>query len=133
MNQDIGIFSQKILPYLDKYKNNFNYFISILIREIRTNDLIYLNLNKAWYEYNLYEKKWVNYDFKLIINQIDTFYEFFESHLEQFLKKSKLNYNNKNYLLNLNKQIIQFIKNKDFDKKIIYENCCKLFSLNEII
>ena len=130
MDKDIGIFCEKILPYLDKYKNNLNYVISLLIREIRTNDLIYLYSIRKWYEYNLYEKKWEEYDFTIIINQINTFDNFFENQLDNFLKKSKLNKNNKNFLLNLNKKIIEFIKEKNYDKRIIYENCCKLFCIN---
>ena len=133
MDKDIGIFCEKILPYLDKYKNNLNYVISLLIREIRTNDLIYLYSIRKWYEYNLYENKWEEYDFTIIINQINTFDNFFENQLDNFLKKSKLNKNNKNYLLNLNKKIIEFIKEKNYDKRIIYENCCKLFCINDSI
>ena len=133
MDKDIDIFCEKILPYLDKYKNNLNYVISLLIREIRTNDLIYLYSIRKWYEYNLYEKKWEEYDFTIIINQINTFDNFFENQLDNFLKKSKLNKNNKNYLLNLNKKIIEFIKEKNYDKRIIYENCCKLFCITNSI
>lgn len=133
MDKDIGIFCEKILPYLDKYKNNLNYVISLLIREIRTNDLIYLYSIRKWYEYNLYENKWEEYDFTIIINQINTFDNFFENQLDNFLKKSKLNKNNKNFLLNLNKKIIEFIKEKNYNKTIIYENCCKLFCINDSI
>lgn len=133
MDKDIDIFCEKILPYLDKYKNNLNYVISLLIREIRTNDLIYLYSIRKWYEYNLYEKKWEEYDFTIIINQINTFDNFFENQLDNFLKKSKLNKNNKNYLLNLNRNIIQFIKEKNYNKTIIYENCCTLFCINDSI
>ena len=133
MDKDIGIFCEKILPYLDKYKNNLNYVISLLIREIRTNDLIYVYSIRKWYEYNLYENKWEEYDFTIIINQINTFDNFFENQLDNFLKKSKLNKNNKNFLLNLNKKIIEFIKEKNYNKRIIYENCCKLFCINDSI
>ena len=133
MDKDIDIFCEKILPYLDKYKNNLNYVISLLIREIRTNDLIYLYSIRKWYEYNLYENKWEEYDFTIIINQINTFDNFFENQLDNFLKKSKLNKNNKNFLLNLNKKIIEFIKEKNYNKTIIYENCCKLFCINDSI
>lgn len=133
MDKDIDIFCEKILPYLDKYKNNLNYVISLLIREIRTNDLIYLYSIRKWYEYNLYENKWEEYDFTIIINQINTFDNFFENQLYNFLKKSKLNQNNKNYLLNLNRNIIEFIKEKNYNKRIIYENCCKLFCINDSI
>ena len=133
MDKDIDIFCEKILPYLDKYKNNLNYVISLLIREIRTNDLIYLYSIRKWYEYNLYEKKWEEYDFTIIINQINTFDNFFENQLDNFLKKSKLNQNNKNYLLNLNRNIIEFIKEKNYNKTIIYENCRTLFCINDSI
>ena len=133
MDKDIDIFCEKILPYLDKYKNNLNYVISLLIREIRTNDLIYLYSIRKWYEYNLYENKWEEYDFTIIINQINTFDNFFENQLDNFLKKSKLNKNNKNFLLNLNKKIIEFIKEKNYNKRIIYENCCTLFCINDSI
>ena len=115
------------------HKNNLNYVISLLIREIRTNDLIYLYSIRKWYEYNLYENKWEEYDFTIIINQINTFDNFFENQLYNFLKKSKLNYNNKNYLLNLNRNIIEFIKEKNYNKTIIYENCRTLFCINDSI
>jgi len=133
MNKDIGIFCEKILPYLDKYKNNLNYVISLLIREIRTNDLIYIKSIKKWYEYDLYEMKWHEYDFKIIINQIKTFNNFFENQLDSFLKNSELNNNNKIFLLNLNKKIIKFIKEKNYDKNIIYKNCCNLYCINNTI
>ena len=54
MENDIEKFCEHILPYLDDYQDNLNYIISLMIRDIRTNDLIYCNNLKKWYEYNLY-------------------------------------------------------------------------------
>ena len=133
MEKDICNFCENILPYLDDYQNNLNYIISLMIRDIRTNDLIYSNNLKKWYEYNLYEKKWEDFDFNEIINQISTFDSFFNEHLKTYVNESKLNKNNKLYLLRLIKNMISFIKNKLYDKGEIYKDCCNLFSVDKLV
>ena len=133
MENDIEKFCEKILPYLDDYQDNLNYIISLMIRDIRTNDLIYSNNLKKWYEYNLYNKKWEDFDFNNIINQISTFDNFFNEYLTAYINQSKLNKNNKLYLLRLIKNIISFIKNNMYDKDKIYQDCSKLFSVSECI
>ena len=132
MENDILSFCEKIIPYINELKDDNSYqklneFISILIKEIRTNDIIYIN-NK-WYQYNLLEKKWERFNFRLILNQIETFYEFFEEHLKNFLLNSNLNLTNKNFLLNINLKIINFIKNKNYNERAIQSKCSKLFSV----
>jgi hypothetical protein len=130
---DTELFCENILPYLDNYQNNMNYIISLMIRDIRTNDLIYCNNLSKWYEYNLYLNKWEDYDFNNIINQISTFYRFFNNNLRNYVNRSSLNINNKLYLMRLIRNIVYFIRNELYDSDIIYEDCCKLFSISNII
>ena len=130
---DTELFCENILPYLDNYQNNMNYIISLMIRDIRTNDLIYCNNLSKWYEYNLYLNKWEDYDFNNIINQISTFYRFFNNNLRNYVNRSSLNINNKLYLMRLIRNIVYFIRNELYDSDIIYEDCCKLFSISDII
>tara|TARA_Y100001970_G_scaffold294296_1_gene450007 strand:- start:1201 stop:1602 length:402 start_codon:yes stop_codon:yes gene_type:complete len=133
MENDIEKFCEHILPYLDDYQDNLNYIISLMIRDIRTNDLIYSNNLKKWYEYNLFLKKWEDFDFNDIINQISTFDKFFNEHLRTYINQSKLNKNNKLYLLRLIKNIISFIKNNLYDKDKIYNDCSQLFSVDKLV
>lgn len=133
MDNDINNFCENILPYLDDYQNNLNHVISLMIRNIRTNDLIYCNTLKKWYEYNLYIKKWEDYDFNQIISQISTFYKFFDENLKNYIDSLKLTKNNKLYLLRLNKNIVAFIENNLYDKEKIYNDCCELFSVSKSI
>ena len=130
---DTELFCENILPYLDNYQNNMNYIISLMIRDIRTNDLIYCNNLSKWYEYNLYLNKWEDYDFNNIINQISTFYRFFNNNLRNYVNRSSLNINNKLYLMRLIRNIVYFIRNELYDSDIIYEDCCKLISISDII
>lgn len=132
MENDILSFCEKIIPHINELKHDNSYqklneFISILIKEIRTNDIIYIN-NK-WYQYNLLKKKWERFNFRLILNQIETFHEFFEEHLKNFLLNSNLNLTNKNFLLNINQKIINFIKNNNYNERTIQSKCSKLFSV----
>ena len=132
MENDILSFCEKIIPHINELKHDNSYqklneFISILIKEIRTNDIIYIN-NK-WYQYNLLKKKWERFNFRLILNQIETFHEFFEEHLKNFLLNLNLNLTNKNFLLNINQKIINFIKNKNYNERTIQSKCSKLFSV----
>lgn len=133
MDNDINNFCENILPYLDDYQNNLNHVISLMIRDIRTNDLIYCNTLKKWYEYNLYIKKWEDYDFNQIISQISTFYKFFDENLKNYIDSLKLTKNNKLYLLRLNKNIVAFIENNLYDKQKIYNDCCELFSISKSV
>ena len=38
-------FCEKILPYINEHFNNREYLLALIIREIRVNDLIYINLS----------------------------------------------------------------------------------------
>lgn len=133
MDKDIDNFCERILPYVDDFNSDLDYFISILIREIRTNDIIYINKTDEWYEYNMYNKEWNKYDFSNIINQIKTFDEFFSNYLYNFINSSNLGKKNKDYLIKINKKIISFIKNRSYNTNKIYNNCKKLFSINNLV
>lgn len=133
MDADIFNFCGKIIPYIDEYQNNFDYIIALLIRDIRTNDIIYINNLEIWYEYNYYIKKWQLFDFNKIIRQISTFDKFFNINLKTYIRKSNLNLNNKIHLLRIIKNIISYIKEKKYNEVKIYAECCKLFSIDNLI
>jgi len=133
MDCDINNFCEKIIPYIDEYQNNFDYIIALMIREIRTNDLVYINNLEIWYEYNLFLKKWNLFNFDEIIKQVYTFDIFFDNNLKSFIKKSELNLNNKIHLLRIIKNLVSYISNMKYDEDEIYKECCKLFSISNLI
>ena len=40
--------------------------------------LVYINLNKMWYQYDKKEKIWNEYNFKIALSKITELYEFFD-------------------------------------------------------
>ena len=133
MDTDINKFCGKIIPYVYEYQNNMNYIISLMIRDIRTNDLIYINNLEIWYQYNHYNKTWEIFNFHKILKQISTFDKFFDVDLRTYIRNSDLNLNNKIHLLRIVKIIISFINDEKYDKNKIYIECCKLFSIDNLI
>jgi|TARA_B110000259_G_scaffold39965_1_gene45645 hypothetical protein len=133
MEKDIQFFCENILPYLDECQHNLNIIISLMIRDIRTNDLIYVKKLNKWYEYNLYKKIWEKFDFNNILKQISTFDKFFNEHLKTYINQSNLNENNKLYFLKLSEKMVSFINKKSYNKNIICKECCKLFSVDKLI
>ena len=134
MNNDIlNEFCDSVIPYLNDY-NNIEYILSLLIRDIRNNNIIYINLNNTWYEYNPLLKKWAPFDFKNILNKINNFYEFFNLQLINYINNNELlNTNNKNKFCKLSYRIAVYIKNEAYNINKIYEYCSSLFSINNII
>lgn len=134
MDQDIlNDFHESILPYLNDF-TNFDYILSLLIRDIRNNNIIYINLNNSWYEYNTNIKKWISFDFNKVLNNISNFYELFNSQLINYLINTTiLNTNNKSKFSKISKKISIFIIENKYNKSKINEYCCNLFSINNNI
>jgi len=134
MDQDILYdFHESILPYLNDF-TNFDYILSLLIRDIRNNNIIYINLNNSWYEYNTNIKKWISFDFNKVLNNISNFYELFNSQLINYLINTTiLNTNNKSKFSKISKKISIFIIENKYNKSKINEYCCNLFSINNNI
>ena len=134
MDQDIlNDFHESILPYLNDF-TNFDYILSLLIRDIRNNNIIYINLNNSWYEYNTNIKKWISFDFNKVLNNISNFYELFNSQLINYLINTTiLNTNNKSKFKKISKKISIFIIENKYNKSKINEYCCNLFSINNNI
>ena len=126
-------FCNGVIPYLNDY-DDYNFIISLLIRDIRTNNIIYTNINNSWYEYNILLKKWIPFDFNNILNKIDNFYEFFSLQLINYINNNELlNRNNKVKFINISNKIAKFIKSKEYDINIIYTFSKNLLSINNII
>tara|TARA_Y100000389_G_scaffold169411_1_gene175635 strand:+ start:105 stop:509 length:405 start_codon:yes stop_codon:yes gene_type:complete len=126
-------FCNSVIPYLNDYED-YNFIISLLIRDIRSNNIIYTNINNSWYEYNILLKKWIPFDFNNILNKIDNFYEFFSLQLINYINNNELlNRNNKVKFINISNKIAKFIKSKEYDINIIYTFSKNLLSINNII
>ena len=126
-------FCNGVIPYLNDY-DDYNFIISLLIRDIRTNNIIYTNINNSWYEYNILLKKWIPFDFNNILNKIDNFYEFFSVQLIDYINNNELlNRNNKIKFISISNKIAKFIRSKEYDISRIYIFCKNLFSINNII
>tara|TARA_Y100000389_G_scaffold169453_1_gene175757 strand:+ start:105 stop:509 length:405 start_codon:yes stop_codon:yes gene_type:complete len=126
-------FCNGVIPYLNDY-DDYNFIISLLIRDIRTNNIIYTNINNSWYEYNILLKKWIPFDFNNILNKIDNFYEFFSVQLIDYINNNELlNRNNKIKFISISNKIAKFIRSREYDISRIYTFCKNLFSINNII
>lgn len=126
-------FCNGVIPYLNDY-DDYNFIISLLIRDIRTNNIIYTNINNSWYEYNILLKKWIPFDFNDILNKIDNFYEFFSVQLIDYINNNELlNRNNKIKFISISNKIAKFIRSREYDISRIYTFCKNLFSINNII
>jgi hypothetical protein len=127
-------FCEKILPYINEHFNNREYLLALIIREIRVNDLIYINLNCTWYLYNKTIKKWNKFDFNEILNKLYRFIDFFNNIFVTYINlQESLNKINKYRFIKISKNIADHIKNDKINKDKIYEYSYKLFSINSSI
>ena len=58
LDESLVIYCNKILPFINDFYSNIEYLLALIIREIRTNDIVYINLNRIWYEYDIENRKW---------------------------------------------------------------------------
>jgi len=102
--------------------------ISLIIRDIYLNDIIYLEPFDKWKEYASKKKTWedFNMDFEKKIMKVSTIFDKLIDHL------INVNYENdkkKRILINILK-ISKFIHSKKYDVHRILNNCKLLFSVN---
>ena len=134
LEQSLIIYCNKILPFINDFYSNIEYLLALIIREIRTNDIVYINLNRIWYEYDKENRKWKKFNFNEVLDKLNRFINIFDDIFIKYLNfYTTLNGTNKNRLRNISKKIARNLKNESVSKYRIYEYCCKLFSVSDSI
>ena len=134
LDESLVIYCNKILPFINDFYSNIEYLLALIIREIRTNDIVYINLNRIWYEYDKENRKWKKYNFNEVLDKLNRFINIFDDIFIKYLNfYTTLNNTNKSRLKNISKKIARSLKNESVSKDRIYEYCCKLFSVSDSI
>lgn len=121
----------KIIIYLDEYVNNYEYILSLAIRDIKQNFIVYIPSTKKWYEYIIDFNKWIEYDFKDMINNISKFCYLFDNDMIEFLNNNtELTYNNKNKFKKICYGISGYIQHKEMNHDKIRKYCEELFIID---
>jgi hypothetical protein len=123
----LEIFCKGICTYFDEKKYDENMLISLIIRDIYLNDIIYLEHFDKWKEYTSKKKTWddFNMDLEKKIIKISTIFEKLIDHLVN------IDYENakKKLIMMEILKISKFIYSKKYDVQRILNNCKSLFSV----
>lgn len=134
LDESLVIYCNKILPFINDFYSNIEYLLALIIREIRTNDIVYINLNRIWYEYDKENRKWKKFNFNEVLDKLNRFINIFDDIFIKYLNfYTTLNDTNKSRLRNISNKIARSLKNESVSKDRIYEYCCKLFSVSDSI
>lgn len=134
MNEEIIEYCSNAILYMNDDNNNYEEIISLVLKDLKENDIVYINRTKKWYKYNKKDKIWIEYNFNIIISKITELYEFFEDIIGKYLENNNtLNLNNKNRFKIKSKNIASYILNHNINTEKLYKNSCKIFSINNKI
>jgi len=132
-DEDIINLCNNMIKYII-YDNNTETIIGYLLREIKENNLIYINQNESWYYYDINNKLWLNYDFRKILFNLENLYNFFNEIIINFLHiNENLTKNNKNEIIRISKRISGALLNRNIDYNKLEKACKTLFSVNDNI
>ena len=132
-DEDIINLCNNMIKYITS-DNNTETIIGYLLREIKENNLIYINLNESWYYYDTSNKIWLNYDFRKILFNSENLYNFFNEIIINYLHvNNDLPKNNKNEIIRISKRISEALLNRNIDYNKLEKACKIIFSLNENI
>ena len=132
MDNDIIETCTKFTSYLND--NNYEFIISLLLKEFQGNNLVYINLTKTWYKYEDKDKKWDEYDFKKELLNLSKLYDFFNEIMIEYLDEEEmLSKNNKDRLKRISNNIASYILNGNIKKDLVRQHSCNLFSISENI
>tara|TARA_Y100000816_G_C26100040_1_gene582802 strand:+ start:559 stop:966 length:408 start_codon:yes stop_codon:yes gene_type:complete len=132
-DEDIINLCNNMIKYITS-DNNIETVIGYLLREIKENNLIYINLNESWYYYDTSNKIWLNYDFRKILFNSENLYNFFNEIIINYLHvNNDLTKNNKNEIIRISKRISEALLNRNIDYNKLEKACKIIFSVNENI
>ena len=117
LDESLVIYCNKILPFINDFYSNIEYLLALIIREIRTNDIVYINLNRIWYEYDKENRKWKKFNFNEVLDKLNRFINIFDDIFIKYLNfYTTLNNTNKSRLKNISKKIARNLKNESVSK-----------------
>ena len=85
LDESLVIYCNKILPFINDFYSNIEYLLALIIREIRTNDIVYINLNRIWYEYDKENRKWKKFNFNEVLDKLNRFINIFDDIFIKYL------------------------------------------------
>jgi len=121
------VFCKGIFKYLEMKEHDENMLISLIIRDIYLNDIIYLEHFDKWKEYTTKKKTWedFNMDFEKKIIKVA---KIFEKLIDQLVNMNYENEKKKHIIIQILK-ISKYIYSKKYDVNRILNNCKTLFSV----
>ena len=133
MDKDIIEYCIKTISFINNDPNDYEKIIGNLLKELKENDLVYINRNKKWYKYDKNQKKWDEFNFKIVLSKTTELYEFFDDIMIKYLDSENrtLNTNNKQRFKRTSKNIALHIYEQKINMNDLYNHCCKFFSINE--
>ena len=116
MDKDIIEYCTKTISFINDHKDNYEKIIALVLRELKENDLVYINRPNRWYKYDKNKKIWEEYNFRIVLSKITELYEFFDNIMIIYLNDTNITLNSSNK--NRFKIISQKIANHIFEQKI---------------
>jgi len=126
-SSSMEVFCKEICTYFEKNYDE-NMLISLIIRDIYLNDIIYLEPFDKWKEYASKKKTWedFNMDFEKKIIKVCTIFDKLIDHLVNIDYKN----DKKKMIMMQILKISKFIYSKKYDVQRILNNCKSLFSVS---
>jgi hypothetical protein len=139
MDDELNDFCSKLILHLDEHGNDYEQIISFTIRDIKENQLIYINNCNKWYQYHNNTNKWNLYDFNEVLNKIENLHDMFNIHMIEYLNNinknniNKLNKNNINHFKRICYGVSGYIEHNELDSIKIRNYCQRLFSISPLV
>lgn len=132
MDEDIIEYCIKTISFINDNSNNFEKIISLVLRELKENDFVYINNNNVWYKYDKNKKIWEKYNFRIVLTKITELYEFFDDIIIRYLYTINTNLNNRNKtkFTNISKSIAENIFKQTINIIELEKECKRVFSIN---
>lgn len=132
MDKDIIEYCIKAIAFINDYNNNYEKIIALILRELKENDLVYINTKNIWYKYDKNKKIWSKYNFRIILSKITELYEFFDNIMIIYLDTENvtLNSSNKNRFKNVSKSIAENIFGQKINLISLEKECKMVFKID---
>jgi hypothetical protein len=132
MDEDIIEYCIKTISFINDNSNNFEKIISLVLRELKENDFVYINSNNIWYKYDKNKKIWEKYNFRIVLTKITELYEFFDDIIIRYLYTINTNLNNRNKtkFKSISKSIADNIFKQTINIIELEKECKRVFSIN---
>lgn len=132
MDKDIIEYCIKTISFINDNSNNYEKIIALVLRELKENDLVYINTKDVWYKYDKNKKIWSKYNFRIVISKITELYEFFDDIIIKYLYTINNNLNNRNKIRfkNISKTIAENIFEQTINLSKLEKECKLVFKID---